>query len=266
MWPGGRISRVVDGLGAVAVGVEQEAAVVVVAVLGPRPRRAVVAVARLRAGAPERLDVLARARAEGDVQPARDRVRGVGRREREVVPLGEARVAVGGLDAQRLEHRVVEGLRRGAVGDPDGHVVEHSEQLAQRGVLAHVLLDLGLARDARRASARARRRPRRPRASSTRASATRRPGLSGCFSRPSSTIARACGRIALGQRDGAEHPLPRRRLEGRRPAEAQHRGARLLRPPRGGAWPGRARRRRSRPARRSVSPSSVNVARPRATK
>ena len=74
MWPGGRISRVVDRLGAVAVGVEQEAAVVVVAVLGPRPRRAVVAMARVRAGAPERLDELARARAEGDVQPARHRV------------------------------------------------------------------------------------------------------------------------------------------------------------------------------------------------
>jgi hypothetical protein len=117
---------VMDGFRAVAVRIQEEAAEVVVAVLGPRPWGAVVAVPRLGAGPPERVDVLARARAEADVQAARHRVLVVGGREREVVPLGEARVAVGGLDAQRLEHRVVEALRGVSVADADGHVVEHA--------------------------------------------------------------------------------------------------------------------------------------------
>jgi hypothetical protein len=123
--PGRADLAVVDGLRAVAVRIEQEAAVVVVAVLGPRPRGAIVAVPPVHPGSPERVDVLARARDEADVQPARDRVASLRRGEREVVPLGEARVAVGRLDAQRLEHRAVEGLRRRAVRDSDGDVVEH---------------------------------------------------------------------------------------------------------------------------------------------
>ena len=51
---------VVDGLGAVAVRVEQERAVVVVAVPAARARLAGIAVAGAHAGLPERLDVLAR--------------------------------------------------------------------------------------------------------------------------------------------------------------------------------------------------------------
>jgi hypothetical protein len=50
---------VVDGLGAVSVGVEQEAAVVVAAVLGPKPGRAVVAEAGLRPHLPEVVDMRA---------------------------------------------------------------------------------------------------------------------------------------------------------------------------------------------------------------
>ena len=54
-----QLVRVVDRLGAVAVGVEEKAAVVVVAVLGPRPRLAVAPIARVDAGAPELVDLVA---------------------------------------------------------------------------------------------------------------------------------------------------------------------------------------------------------------
>jgi hypothetical protein len=50
---------VVDRLGAVSVGVEQEAAVVVAAVLGANPGPPVVAVAGLRPRSPELVDVRA---------------------------------------------------------------------------------------------------------------------------------------------------------------------------------------------------------------
>src|SRR3954468_16094611 len=60
----------VDRLGAVAVRVEQEAAVVVRAVLGARAGRAVVLVARVDAALPERAHRLLRGGPEADVQPA----------------------------------------------------------------------------------------------------------------------------------------------------------------------------------------------------
>jgi hypothetical protein len=95
---------VVDGLDAVAVRVAQERAVVVLAVLTPLARRAVVGEARVDAGLPEVVDLLARGRAERDVQPARDGVLVLGLGHQEVVPLREARRAVGLVDAERREH------------------------------------------------------------------------------------------------------------------------------------------------------------------
>ena len=81
---------VVNGLGAVAVGVEEKRAVVVVPVLGPRARRAVVAISRLRPGAPESVDLRPGRRDEGDVEAPRHGILFVCLGEREVGPLGES--------------------------------------------------------------------------------------------------------------------------------------------------------------------------------
>jgi hypothetical protein len=119
---------VVDRLGAVAVRVEQEGAVVVVAVLGTQPGRPVVAVAGLRARPPEGIDVLARGRDEADVQPPRHRVLLVGLRQGEVVPFGEVLIRGGRFDPDRLEDEAVEAHRGLTVGDADRDVVEHSRK------------------------------------------------------------------------------------------------------------------------------------------
>jgi hypothetical protein len=63
----------VDGLGAVAVRVEQEGAVVVGAVPWPRPWLPVAWMTGLRADLPERVDVLARAGDERHVKAMGDR-------------------------------------------------------------------------------------------------------------------------------------------------------------------------------------------------
>jgi hypothetical protein len=73
---GGLVSQnsvpvVVDELNVVPVGVEQEGAVVRRAVLGARPRRAVVAVRRVDAGLPERVDLCAVAGAVAEMKPSR---------------------------------------------------------------------------------------------------------------------------------------------------------------------------------------------------
>jgi len=62
-----RLVRMVDRLRAVAVRVEEEPAVVVVAVLGPRAGVAVAPVARGQAGAPELVDDVARRGSEAAV-------------------------------------------------------------------------------------------------------------------------------------------------------------------------------------------------------
>ena len=67
-------------LDAVAVWIEQERPVVLLAVLRPEPRLAVARVTGLRPGAPELIDLLARWRDEGDVQSARPRMLGLGAR------------------------------------------------------------------------------------------------------------------------------------------------------------------------------------------
>ena len=181
---------VVDRLGAVAVGVEQERAVVVVAVLRPRPGRAVVAVAGLGAGAPERVDLLARAGAEGDVEAARDRLLASAAREREVVPLGEVRVAVarstpsGRARSRRSARDAARSATRMVTWSNTATAARSARGPGARTPRRRPAPGDGFAKGrARGASS--------PSASSTRASATRRPGLSGCCSRPSSRTARA---------------------------------------------------------------------------
>jgi hypothetical protein len=72
---------VMHGLRAVAVGIEEKRAVVVVAVLGAQAGLAVVLVARLCAGPPKLVHESARRRDEADVQPSRRRMLSVCLRE-----------------------------------------------------------------------------------------------------------------------------------------------------------------------------------------
>jgi hypothetical protein len=118
---------VVHGFGAVPVRVEEERAVVVVAVLRAQAGRAIVAVAGVGAGAPELVHALTRRRDERDVEPPRHRLLFVGPREREVVPLRVCRL----LDAERPQHGLVEALRRLAVRDTNRDVVEHAPTIAE---------------------------------------------------------------------------------------------------------------------------------------
>jgi hypothetical protein len=111
---------VVHGFGGVPVGIEQEGAVVVLAVFRPRPRRARVGVPRRAADLPEGVDVGVRRRAEGQVQPAGGRVPGVRGREREVVPLGDPVLARRLLDLELAEQWRVEGYGRGLVRGAQG--------------------------------------------------------------------------------------------------------------------------------------------------
>ena len=116
---------VMDGLGAVAVGIEQERSVVVVAVLRPAPRCPIAGESGRGTGLPEQVDLLTRGSDEAHMQSPGRRILIVRARQREVLPLGERPGPVGLLDPERLEHGVVEALRRGPVAGADGHVVEH---------------------------------------------------------------------------------------------------------------------------------------------
>src|SRR5439155_934272 len=115
---------VVHGLGAVAVRVEQEGAVVVRAVLGTRPRRAVVPVTGSGADTPELVDTIWRGRDEPDVEPPRRGPLRSRLRQREVVPLVEVLVGSRPGNAERTQKGLVEPLRALAIGDADRHVVE----------------------------------------------------------------------------------------------------------------------------------------------
>ena len=125
----------VDGLGAVAVGIEQERAVVVAAVLRPGPGLPVVGVAGLGARLPEGVDLLAGGRPEAHVEAPRRRLGVVGAGEREVLPFREGPGPVALVDAQGRQDRLVEPLRGLPVVDADRHVVEHREDTLGERVL-----------------------------------------------------------------------------------------------------------------------------------
>jgi hypothetical protein len=122
----------VHRLGAVAVGVEQEAAVVVGAVLRARPGLAVGRVAGLDGRLPALVDALLRGCDERDVQPLRQGVLVVRLGQREVVPLRERPGAIRPVDPEDGQHRVVEALGRVPVADADRDVVEHGRRELMR--------------------------------------------------------------------------------------------------------------------------------------
>src|SRR5205814_10088223 len=97
-------------------------------VLRTQPRSAVVAVPRIDARLPERVDLRAVAGAEADVEPAGHRVLAVRRPNGPVLPLDQPGVRVTGLGAQHGEHGAVEALGRGEIRDSDSDVVEHSAE------------------------------------------------------------------------------------------------------------------------------------------
>ena len=128
-----RLVRMVDRLRAVGVRVEEEPAVVVVAVLGPRAGLAVAPVARGQAGAPELVDDVARSGRDADVEASRHRLPEARSHERPVVPLDEVVSVVGRLDPQRRKYGVVEGLRSLSVGGADADVVEDAANMPESG-------------------------------------------------------------------------------------------------------------------------------------
>jgi hypothetical protein len=76
--------------------------------------------------------MLAAARDEPDVQAVRRRVRAIDGRDAELVPGGDVGVRVRLCDPEGLEHRLVEALRRAAVGRADRDVVEHARRAYDR--------------------------------------------------------------------------------------------------------------------------------------
>jgi len=121
----GVLAVLVDGLDAVAVGIEQEGAVVGRAIVAARSGRAVVAVARVDTCLPERVDLRAVTGAEADVQPAGHGVLRVRRPNPPVVPSDHVGARVARLDAQGAQHGAIEALRRREIGVADTDVVEH---------------------------------------------------------------------------------------------------------------------------------------------
>src|SRR4029079_688201 len=86
---------------------------------------AVVAVARVDARPPERIDPRAVAGAKADVEPARHRMLAVRRTDVPVLPLDQLGVRMAGLGAQDAQDRAIEALGGRQVRDGDADVVEH---------------------------------------------------------------------------------------------------------------------------------------------
>ncbi len=128
---GARLSRV-DRLGAVAVRVEQEGAVVAGGVLRPLARFAVALVAGVDTRLPEGIHVVAGPSDERDVKMARRRPLGTCLRDAEVVPFVEMLARVRDVVAEDAEERFVELPTRAAVGHADPHVVPHREDSCNR--------------------------------------------------------------------------------------------------------------------------------------
>ncbi len=134
----------VNRLDAVAVRVEQEAAVVVGAVDRAGAGRAVVEVAGRHPRAPEGVHRLTARRTEADVEATGQGVRTIGGADRPVLPLDEPGVRVARLDAQHGEDRPVEALGRGQVRDGDPDVVEHADKATGGSHVRQMLPGRGL--------------------------------------------------------------------------------------------------------------------------
>jgi hypothetical protein len=119
---------VIDRLGAVAVGVEEECAVVRRRVFGARAGLAIALVAGGSSDAPELVDECARRRDEPDMQSAR-RI-GILEDEQFVVAPRRPAVPVMFRDAERRQNELVEALRRLAVGCANRDVIEQAVELS----------------------------------------------------------------------------------------------------------------------------------------
>jgi len=128
----GALAALVHSLYAVAVGIEQEAAVIVGGVDRARPGRAVIAVAGVDPRLPEGIDGFTGRCSEADVQPACDRVLTIRRPDVPILPLDECGVRVARLRAEGREDCAIKALGRGQIRDGDSDVIEHSPRLAPR--------------------------------------------------------------------------------------------------------------------------------------
>jgi topoisomerase IA-like protein len=130
------------GLDVVAVRIEDEGAVIVLVVVGPRTRRAIVAAARLHRGAVERIDLGARLRSEGDMRSALGLRASADPEER--LSIGAetgARITACFLrrdfhhhaEAERLQRAQIEGFRPTDVANRNADVINHVKALRSGG-------------------------------------------------------------------------------------------------------------------------------------
>lgn len=113
-------------LGAVAIEVAEEGAVIPGRVLGALARRPIVLIAGAGSSPPELIDPLPRWCDEGDVQVPGRRMLGRGAEEAELVPLDPTVGGTRRLDAERAENSAVKALRRTEIIGTDRDVVEHA--------------------------------------------------------------------------------------------------------------------------------------------